>query len=33
MRAKCEEVIADPLELAVSDFDNAYRYLMENVDL
>ena len=33
LRAKCEHVIADPLELDVADFANAFRFLKENVDL
>ena len=32
-RNKCEQVIADPLEIAVSDFAYAFRYLKENVDI
>ena len=32
-RSKCEQVIADPLEIDVSDFANAFRYLKENVDI
>ena len=32
-RNKCEQVIADPLEIDVSDFAYAFRYLKENVDL
>ena len=33
LRAKCEQVIADPLELDVADSANAFRFLKENVDL
>lgn len=33
LRAKCEQVMADPLELDVADFANAFRFLKENVDL
>ena len=32
-RNKCEQVIADPLEIDVSDFAYAFRYLKENVDI
>lgn len=32
-RDKCERVIADPLEIAVSDFANAFCYLKENIDV
>ena len=32
LRAKCEQVIADPLELDVADFAYAFRFLKENVD-
>ena len=27
LRAKCEQVVADPLELDVADFANAFRFL------
>ena len=33
VRAKCEQAMADPLELDVADFANAFRFLKENVDL
>lgn len=33
LRNKCEQVIADPLQIDVSDFPNAFRYLKENVDV
>ena len=33
LRNKCEQVIADPLEIDVSDFANAFRYLKENLDV
>ena len=32
-RNKCEQVIADPLEIDVCDFAYAFRYLKENVDI
>lgn len=32
-RNKCEQVIPDPLEIDVSDFAHAFRYLKENVDI
>lgn len=32
-RDKCERVIADPLEIAVTDFANAFCYLKENIDI
>ncbi|KAK3731009.1 hypothetical protein QZH41_018760 [Actinostola sp. cb2023] len=33
LRAKCQHIIEDPLELDVSDFPVAFRYLKENIDL
>ena len=32
-RNKCEQVIPDPLEIDVSDFAHAFRYIKENVDI
>lgn len=32
-RNNCEQVIPDPLEIDVSDFVHAFRYLKENVDI
>lgn len=32
LRHECELVIGDPLDLDVSDFANAFRYLKENID-
>ena len=32
-RNKCEQVIPDPLEIDVSDFAHAFRYLKENVHI
>lgn len=31
IRARCQQVIADPLEIVISDFAFAFRYLKENV--
>jgi len=33
VRNKCQQVIADPLEIDVGDVDYAFRYLKENVDV
>lgn len=33
IRAKCEQIIADPLELDVAEFAHAFRYLKDNIDL
>ena len=32
-RNKCEQLVPDPLEIDVSDFAHAFRYLKENVDI